>query len=413
MAGAALLIIGTEMLDPAKADANGPLAREALAGLGIPLRLLLRVEDREESIAAALRAALETCEVVLTSGGIGPTGDDLTREAVASVLGRGIHEDAEWMGTLEARLGERGRALTELGRRQAHLIDGAGRLDNSAGLACGSFIDLGGRVVALLPGVPREFRAMLVEGVLPLVAAKFPGKPDTRTVRFTLAGLPEVQAEEVLRPWYGREGVDVSILPSHGVLRARFSLSAPPARDLAGLEGEIRAAASAGWGIHLVSDEGATLEEKVGERLLDMRWNLAAAESCTGGEVTSRIVSVPGASRYFLGGLCAYHNRAKVELLGVSESVLAEKGAVSEEVALAMVRGARARFGASCAAATTGVAGPGGGSPQKPVGTVWLAVGTPRGERTQLLTFPAERATVVDLATNYALFLLWKSLQGE
>jgi nicotinamide-nucleotide amidase len=412
MASAALLIIGTEMLDPAKADANGPLARQALSELGIPMRSLVRVEDRLETIATAVRWAMETCEVVLTSGGIGPTGDDLTREAVAAALGRGICEDAPWREILEARLGERNRTLTELGRRQAHIIEGAQRLDNRVGLACGSYLDLGDRVLALLPGVPREFRAMLEEGVLPKVAGKFPPKSETRVLRATVAGLPEVQAEEVLKPWYARPGVGVSILPSYGILKITFTFNSPPARDLAALDAEARRELEAGLKGHLVSLEGDSLESVVGQLLLKRGWTLAAAESCTGGKVSAKIVSVPGASRYFLGSLCAYANGTKAELLGVPQATLDTNGAVSEETALAMARGARARFGASCAVATTGVAGPDGGTSKKPVGMVWMAVGTPEGERTFLLNFPGERAVVMELSANYALHLLWKCLQG-
>lgn len=411
MPGGALLIIGTEMLDPLKADANGPLARQALAELGIPLRSLVRVEDRLESIASAVRNALETCEVVITSGGIGPTGDDLTREAVAAALGCAVVEDAVWLEVLRARLEERHRPLTELGRRQANRVEGAQRLENETGLACGSYLDLGDRVLAILPGVPREFRPMLEGQVLPRLASKFPDKIRVLTLRATVAGIPEVQAEEVLKPWYSREGVGVSILPSYGVLKITFTFSQVPGGDPDALRAQARKDLGEGLAGYLVSLEGEPLEGEVGNLLMGRGWTLAAAESCTGGRISSKVVSVPGASRYFLGGICAYDNRAKMELLGVPEATLARWGAVSEEVALTMVRGARARFGASCAVSTTGVAGPDGGTLEKPVGTVWMAVGTPRGERASLLQSPGERAVVTELSANYALHLLWRALK--
>lgn len=410
MKSAALILVGSELVDPRRPDANGPFARERLAELGIPVTLLVRVQDREEAIAQVLGAALEQCDLVITSGGLGPTGDDLTRQGAARLLGRTVVEDAVWLARLESRLASRGRVLDEAGRRQAHVVQGGAALANSAGLACGCWIEEKGKVLALLPGVPSEFRAMLQEQVLPRLPALFPRQPATRLVRAVAAGLPEVDVEKTLKPWYRREGVDVSILPSRGVHRLTFTLWSPPVADLAATEEEIALSLRQGLGRHLVSADGTSLEQALGERLLSRGWSVAVAESCTGGLLGQKIVSVPGASRYYLGGITAYDNEAKMRLLGVPAEVLDRHGAVSRETALAMARGARARFNASCAMATTGIAGPTGGSEDKPAGTVWLASATPMGERAAKIFFPLDRESVMEFAAHTALFLLWSDL---
>ena len=412
MKSAALIIIGSEMVDPARRDANGPFAKDLLAPLGIPVTLLVRVEDRVESIRGALRLALAHCDLVITSGGLGPTGDDVTREAAAALLGVDVHEDPRWLGILEERLTTRGRPLTELGRRQAHVVDGGEALDNGAGLACGCWIRHEGKHLILLPGVPWEFQDILAKQVLPRLAPLFPDQPETRVLRAVAAGLPEVEAEETLRPWYGKPGIEVSILPALGVLKIGFTFTSPPLEDLEAAEAEVRGALALGLNKHLVSLAGVSLEQSVGDSLLDRGWTLATAESCTGGLLSQRVVSVPGASRYYLGGITAYDNGAKERLLGVPSGILERHGAVSEETARAMVRGARARFNAACALSTTGIAGPDGGTPDKPVGTVWIACGTPEGEWARKISFPLDRLSVMEMSANTALFLLWSKVRA-
>ncbi len=410
---AALILIGSEMVDPSRRDANGPYAKDRLAGLGIPVTFLARVEDREEAIGEVMRTAMDLCDIVITSGGLGPTGDDVTREAAARLLGVGVSEDPRWMAILEERLRSRNRPLTPLGRRQALVVEGGEPLDNGAGLACGCWLRKGSKHLVLLPGVPREFQDILDNMVLPRLGPLFQDQPKVRLVSAVAAGLPEVEAEETLRPWYEKPGVDVSILPSLGVLRIGFRLTRPPVADLDAAEAEVRAALAAGLGGHLVSADGVSLEESLGRVLLERGWTLATAESCTGGLLGHKVTSVAGASRYYLGGVVAYDNGAKRSLLGVPARVLDAHGAVSEETARAMARGARARFGASCALATTGIAGPSGGSLEKPVGTVWIACGTPEGEWARRIFFPLDRASTMELSANTALFMLWRHLKEK
>jgi len=411
MARAALLLVGSEMTDPGRPDANGPYARARLGELGIPVVLVARVEDRVEAIAAAVRGALESAEVVIASGGLGPTGDDLTREGAGAALGRAVVEDPGWVAELTRRVEGLGRPLTEAGRRQALILEGSEALANPAGFACGTCVERDGHLLVLLPGVPREFRAILDTAVMPRLALRFPVRPEVRVVRAVVAGLPEATAEETLKPWYGREGVEVSILPSAGVLHITYTLTAPPASGLGAVEGEVRADLARGLGAHLVSLEGRELEEALGDALLRRKATVALAESCTGGLAAHRVASVPGASRYFLGSVTAYANEAKRDLLGVPAATLQAHGAVSAETALAMARGARARFLATWAVSTTGVAGPDGGSEEKPVGTVFAAVVGPGYERAHAFRFPGERALVMRLSANYALYHLWRAVK--
>jgi len=292
------------------------------------------------------------------------------------------------------------------------VVEGGEALDNGAGLACGCWSRHEGKHLILLPGVPREFQDILAKQVLPRLAPFFQGQPSTKVLRAVAAGLPEVEAEETLRPWYGKPGIEVSILPALGVLKIGFTFTSPPLEDLEAAEAEVREALARGLKHHLVSLEGISLEQRTGERLMERGWTLATAESCTGGFLSQRVGSVPGASRYYLGGITAYDNGAKERLLGVPSGILERHGAVSEETARAMVRGARARFNAACALSTTGIAGPDGGTPDKPVGTVWIACGTPEGEWARKISFPLDRLSVMEMSANTALFLLWSKVRA-
>ncbi len=409
----AVVAVGTELLDPSRSDANGAHALAALRARGFAASFLGRVADDEEAVAAALDAALRSADAVVCSGGLGPTGDDLTREGAARLLGRRVVTDAGWLRVLEGRLAQRGRVLDEVNRRQALIVEGAEILPNDRGLACGCLLRREGRLLFLLPGVPAEFREMFEGAVLPRLLEVFPHRAPVRAVRAVVAGLPEAAAEKVLLPWYRRPGVAVSILPHLGVLEITLTLEGGTEGELSLREAEAREALAGGYGRHLVSLEGIPLEEALGRALLDRGWTAAAAESLTAGTVAQKIVSVPGASRYFLGGVSAYANEAKVRLLGVPPSTLERFGAVSEETARAMVRGARARFQASCAVATTGVAGPSGGTEEKPAGTFWVAVGTPEGEWARRLFLPLDRASVMEFAAHTALFDLWSRVRRE
>lgn len=413
VARAAVLLLGSEMMDGVKRDANGPVVVRALADIGVETVLVARVPDIVEEIAETLRLALKRADFVVTSGGLGPTGDDLTRDAAALVAGRSVVTDEVWLAKLEKRLADAGRKLDERGRRQALVVEGATPIRNPVGLACGCDLEIQGKRLFLLPGVPAEFSAMVRESVVPTIVLTRPPVHAIRVVKALAAGLPEVEAEKTLAPWYERPGITVSILPSAGVQRVRFTISSPPVEDPDALEKEIRASLRSGLGEHLVGFDGLELPEALGGELLERGWTLASAESCTGGLVSRMVISVSGASRYFLGGITAYHNDAKMSLLGVPPSTLKESGAVSEETARAMARGARARFNASCAVATTGIAGPTGDVPGKPIGTLWIAVSTPEGENAQRFVFPVTRSIFTELASNYALFLMLKALRED
>ena len=408
---AALLLIGSEMMDGAKADSNGPFAIEALAGAGVDTVLVARVPDQIDEIASTIRYALDRSDFVITSGGLGPTGDDLTREAASKVSCRPIVTDETWLRKLDERLAKRGRTLDERGRRQALVLEGADAIHNTVGLACGSHLEIDGKHLFLLPGVPAEFRAMIERSVIKIVESTNPAKKTVRVVKALAAGLPEVEAEKTLAPWYSKEGIRVSILPSAGVQRISFVLTSPPIENLDSMQDEVEKSLKEGLGKNLVSLGGVELPDQIGRELLEKGWTLACAESCTGGNISKKIVSVPGASRYYMGGVTAYHNDAKMKLLGVPVSTLEKHGAVSEETVRAMVRGARARFNASCAVATTGIAGPTGEVPGKPVGTLWIAVATPVEEYATRLQFKVDRSIFTDLASNYSLYTLLRTIR--
>lgn len=413
-----VVTIGTELLLGHTIDTNAADLGTALAAVGVEVVRRTTVADRAPAVAAAVAEALARTGVVLTSGGLGPTSDDLTKRAVAELFGRPLALDQALLARLEERFRRLGRAMPDTNRSQAEVPDGAVILPNPRGTAPGLWLeDAAGRVAILLPGVPHELRGLLVEEVLPrLVARRAPADPvrvvRSRTVRTT--GLAESALAERAGP------VEAALAP--------LSLAYLP-----GLEGvDLRLTA---WGLApaeadaLLERGAARLREALGTRcygegdddlaavvlarLRQAGERLAVAESCTGGLLGGRLTAIPGASDVFVGGVIAYDDAVKRALLDVPPAVLERHGAVSEDTVLAMAQGAQRRFGVACALAITGIAGPAGGTPEKPVGTVWLAVR--RGERGRAVrrVFPGPRDNVRARSAQAALDLLRLALSGE
>jgi nicotinamide-nucleotide amidase len=401
---AAFLAVGSELLRTDRLDTNSLLVGRLLAPCGFAFVEKRCVEDEAGAIAAAVTEMLARAELVIVSGGLGPTADDLTREAVARALGIGIARDRRLEAALLARFRTRGRELPAIAMRMADVLDGAEVLENPVGTAPGQLVQVGRGTLVLLPGVPVELEQILVTHLLPRWAAA--EGVLTRTLR--LAGVYESQVEERVQPLYGRFGRErVTILAARGqVLLVLSASGGRGAQELAEMEAAFVAAA----GPDLYGRDGETLAGVVLARLGARGWRLATAESCTGGLVGAAITAVPGSSAAYVGGVVSYSDALKQRLLGVPEAVLAAHGAVSREAAEAMAAGARA-LGAECALAVTGIAGPAGGSEDKPAGTVHLAVATPRGGRHTRHRFPGDRAMVREITVNFALDLLRRVLE--
>jgi len=410
---AEIVAIGSELLTAHRIDTNSLFLSGQLNELGISVRLKYVVGDHTSDLRAVLQAALSRADLVITTGGLGPTDDDLTREVVAGVIGRGMHEVPEVLEAISARFSKRGVPMPAINRRQAQVIDDGRWLANPNGTAPGQLIDVDGRVVVLLPGPPRELKPIFLASVAPVLDARSAGRRLRRRVIKT-SGRSESQVEETAQPIYSRfleqqPPIETTILASPGLVELHLSSSGPdvPSLDLA-LE-QATAELAGGLGDAVFSVDGHSLEEVVGEQLRARGWRVAAAESCTGGSLLQRLTDVAGSSAWVEGGVVAYANAVKVNELGVDADVLAAHGAVSEEAARAMAAGVRQRLGVDVGVAITGIAGPGGGTEDKPVGTVFVAVASETMD-VRRFQFPGDRAMVRQFSTSAALNMLRRQL---
>ena len=413
---AGIIAVGSELLTPFRIDTNSLFITEQLNGIGLDVILKLVAGDDREELSHAVRGLLERVDLLICSGGLGPTDDDVTREVVAGLLGRELFENAELTERMRARFAARGftMPMPEINRRQAMVPQGARVLENTRGSAPGLWIEDGDRLVLLLPGPPRELKPMLtalVEGPLRERAAGL------RVVRrvVKMAGRIESQTEEELRPLYaewarGTVPVTATILAALGQIELHLSVRvASDDAATAALDAAVRQVLDT-LGPDVFSTDGRALEAVTGDLLAARGWRIAVAESCTGGLITSRLTDVPGSSRYVERSIVTYSNEAKVEELGVAAELLREHGAVSEPVALAMADGIRAASRVEVGVGVTGIAGPGGGSPEKPVGTVAVAAVTSDLTRSRVFRFAGEREQVKFQASQAALDMVRRML---
>jgi nicotinamide-nucleotide amidase len=404
--------VGEELLLGRTVDTNAAWVSGRLADLGAPVIRRFTVGDEDTAIAEALRRALDCAEIVVTSGGLGPTSDDRTREAVAGSLGRRLLVDRKLLGRLEERFRHRGYdELPPANRSQAEVPEGGTALPNPVGTAPGLVLTQEGRMVILLPGVPRELQALFPAVEDRIRDAFGPRLRPVRTRTLHTTGIPEsVLAPRVEEAMEGASDVEVAFLPDLEGVDVRFTARD---RDEDAAEAALDAAedrVAPVLGEYRVPGSGDVAREVV-EALTRRGWTLGLGESCTGGLVARRITDVPGASTVLLGGVVAYANPAKVRYLGVPEEVLAERGAVSAEVARAMASGAARAFEADCGVGVTGVAGPGGGTPDKPVGTVHVAASVEGRVQAEAWRFSGDREAVRIRSAQAALTLLLRMIQ--
>ncbi len=408
-----VLTIGTELLLGHTVDTNAAELGRALAAAGAEIVRRTTVPDQPDAIRASVAEALERTGFVITTGGLGPTRDDMTKTVVAGLLGKRLVLDAPLLASVEARFKRLGRPMPAINRTQAEIPEGATILPNPRGTAPGLWVEDGrGRVVVLLPGVPREMRGLLVEEVLPRLVERQGGTRAvvlSRTVRTT--GVPESALAERIGPIESEIApLTLAYLPSlEGVdLRATaWGLEPQDAETrLAAVVERLRVAV----GEHGYGTDDADLAARVLEALRSGRHRLGVAESCTGGMLAERITNIPGASDTFIGGVVAYADVIKTAALKVPLETLEAHGAVSEATVSAMAEGAQRLFSADCTIAVTGVAGPGGGTPEKPVGTVWLAARVHTTTRAVQRVLPGDRYEIRARAAQAGLDLLRRLL---
>lgn len=407
---AAILAVGSELLGTDRLDTNSLRLTRLLERYGAELRQKAVVGDSIEDVSEELHSLVAKHDLVLVTGGLGPTADDVTREATALALGRGLRLDEDILANLERRFREHGREMPSVNRRQAQVIEGAQLIANRRGTAPGMKIEGEGSTLFLFPGVPFELEGMVESDLEPWLAERSGGE-GRETVTIKVACLPESVVEERIAPAYeelGRE--NITILFSPGEIRLRATARGPEAERRRRLDAMAARLRELVGDAVFCSREEDTLEGVVGELLRKAGATLTVAESCTGGLLAERITRVPGSSDYFLGGAVTYTNELKTLVLGIPSKMLREHGAVSEPVARAMAEGVRKAYRSDYGIGITGVAGPGGGSEAKPVGTVHVALAGPEGVEHRRVRFPGDRERVRMQSAQLALDMLRRRL---
>ncbi len=404
---AEIIAVGSELLTPQRLDTNSLFLTDELNGLGIEVTTKYVVGDNREHVADVVRRAMSRSEIVVLSGGLGPTEDDVTRDAVALALDRKLVFHTEIADQLEQRFRQANRKMSEVNRRQAFIIEGAVILPNDRGTAPGQWIDDSETSIILLPGPPHELKAMFARQCLQRLARIVP-KQVIRTLVFRVAGMAESDLDQTISPVYKKyENPVTTILAGEGDIQIHLRARTATEGEAAALLAEVAGPIEMLLGDRIYSRNGEPLEATVGELLKKHLATLAVAESVTGGLLAQRITSVPGSSNYFLGGFLTYTNKMKIELLGVSEEILERCGAVSQETAEAMAIGARRRTNSTFALSITGEAGP-EPSGKVPVGTVYVGLADAAGCQVVHRVFLGDRARIRVFATQMALDMLRK-----
>jgi nicotinamide-nucleotide amidase len=414
MASVEIVTIGTEILLGHLVDTNAAFIARHLADAGIDVFAKHSVGDNADRLALMLAGALERADGVITTGGLGPTVDDLTKDAVGRAVGRPLVLHEPSLRAIEERFRAMGRVMSENNARQAMLPQGSTVLENPHGTAPGFIAPRAdGKFVASMPGVPREMKPMLVEQLIPWLTRRFDVRSAIYTRTLHTVGIPESELDRRIDDLFRTlENPKLALLAHNGRVDVKIMAKAADAAHagtmIEPLAAELRARIGSGY----FGDDATSLESAIVGELVRRGLTIATAESCTGGAVADALVGVAGASQTFRGAIVAYANDVKTSLLDVSAQTLAEAGAVSAETAVAMARGARRRLGVDVALATTGIAGPGGGTAEKPVGLVWFGFAGPEGAVEAVkMNFPGSRSDIRTRAATAALSLIWRRLE--
>lgn len=408
---AIIITIGDEILLGQIVDTNSRFIADRLTKVGIEVTRMLSVSDEEYDIEERMMMSLFDCDIVVMTGGLGPTKDDVTKRMLSRLFRMELVEDPEVLANVERLIANGGMRMNPGNRSQALVPNGCRVLMNRKGTAPGMWFERRGKVIVVLPGVPFEMEDLMDREVVPALQEHFPGLLlDYRVMK--VYDIPESELSLRLEGFEERlpEGLSLAYLPSPGMVRLRLTARGvkPEVLDewLAVLRGELE-------GLRVLEGDEASLENEVVTLLTERGLTLATAESCTGGNVAARVVSVAGASACFRGSVVAYANDVKEKVLGVSGEDLERHGAVSEPVVRQMAEGARRLLGADYGVATSGVAGPTGGTPEKPVGTVWIAVASPEGTVAERFVFSFTRERNIDKATMKALGMLLERVKAS
>ena len=413
MLSAEIIAVGSELLTPEKTDTNSLWLTEKLVGIGVEVKLKTIVGDDEARLEETIRDALKRSDIVVTTGGLGPTEDDVTRQVSARAAGRELIYHTELENDLRERFRRWGREMPEINKRQAYVIEGAEILPNPHGSAVGMLLRDDGKFLVVLPGPPREMKPMFEGHVLAALREVSGGIVVCRRL-LRVSGMGESAVDELIAPVYkSYPNVQTSILFNRTEIEIHLSAAShDPAAAERTLD-ELSVGLAQPLGAALFSKNGETMEQVVGGMLAARRETLAVAESCTGGLIGMRLTEVSGSSAYFLEGAVTYSNDAKIRTLNVSPDTLGQFGAVSKQTAEEMAKGMRDRAETDHAIAVTGIAGPAGGSDEKPVGTVFIGYSGASGTRSLHVLFPGDRHLIRWRASQAALDYLRRQLIKE
>jgi nicotinamide-nucleotide amidase len=406
MPDAEIIAVGSELLTPQRLDTNSLYLTDQLNALGVEVVRKTVVGDERERLMDSILGAAERSQIVVLTGGLGPTEDDLTRDAVAEALGRTLEFNQAICDRIEEIFRRFGRKMVEINRRQAYVVSGAQVLNNDRGTAPGQWIEHNGVALMMLPGPPNELKSMFERECLPRLEKVLPAQ-SIRTRQLRCVGIPESDLDQLISPVYKQYPMlATTILAVSGEIHVYLRARSPRAEEAEAVVAEAFTKIDALLGDRVYSRNGDSLEKVVGDLLRERRATLSVAESITGGLLGGRITAVPSASDYYVGGFLTYSNEMKTNLLGVSPEMLAEHSAVSEPVAKAMAEGAKARTGSTHALSLTGFAGPDGPS----VGLVFVGLASPDGVDVRRVQLPGDRDRIRQFSTNTALDVLRRKL---
>lgn len=409
---AEIIAVGSELLTPFRLDTNSLYLTDQLNSLGIEVRYKTVVGDHRDRLAGAFHAAIERSELIILTGGLGPTEDDINREVMAEVLERPLREVPEILEQIRKRFARVGRTMSENNIRQAMVPEGAQWLENKNGTAPGLWMEHHGTIVILLPGPPQELEAMFESACLPRLIP-LAGEQRISSRVYKVVGLPESEVDQRIAHIYKEyQNPLTTILATPGGIEVHLRARAPSKEEGETSLRELGDKIELALGDHIYSTHGESMEEIVGMYLVMKRKTVAVAESCTGGLLSERLTRTPGSSNFFLGGVVCYSNELKIKLCGVPQVLLEQNGAVSKPVAQALAEGIRKRSGASIGLGITGIAGPGGGSPEKPVGLVYISLADDRGTQIREFRFPGQREKIRHWASQAALEMIRRRVRS-
>ena len=397
---AAILSTGDELTTGKVVDTNSAFIADRLFSMGIKVAAVLKVGDDREALLWAMREAADLGEIIIGTGGLGPTEDDLTSEVVAEFLGCPLVQNEEIAASLRKRFEARRIPWTANNLKQALFPQGAEILPNPVGTAPGFRVSFGeNKTLSWLSGVPQEMTAMFDQTVMPWIVAMRGGQDQIFSQAFKVYGLTESKLDDLVKPIGLEPAIKLSFRAHYPDLTLRVTVAGASEEQRRFIETCKRIRLI--LGSHIYAEGDTTLEQRVGQLLSERHRTLALAESCTGGLISHRITGIAGSSAYYLGGVTSYANDVKVKLLGVTPATLEKYGAVSQETALEMSHGIRERIGADFGLSVTGIAGPSGGTPEKPVGTVWISIAQAKNHEAKLFQFHGDRERII-LGTSQA-----------